>query len=100
MDRVKFGGWRQSDGERLAGLQSQVDVQSQQVRPCRIQMEAISFEKVRSVQKGSEIICIRDASTVAVTFQPDMKLHEPAELHVAKGGGWEGSGDNALFISV
>ena len=54
-------------------------------------MEAIRFEEVRSVQKGGEIVCVRDTSTAAVTLKPDMKLHESAELHVAKRRGGEGS---------
>lgn len=63
-----------------------------------VQVETVMLEEVWSVKKGGEVICIGDASAIAVTFKPHMKLPESAKLHVAKRGRGEGPGDDALLI--
>lgn len=58
------------------------------------------FKEVLSVVERGEVVYIRDVSTMAVAFQPDVELSESAEFYITKTWGSNATRNNTLFVGV
>lgn len=58
------------------------------------------FKEVRSVVERGKVVYIRDVSTMAVAFQPDVELSESAEFYITKTWGSNVTRNNTLFVGV
>ena len=66
----------------VQGFQGELHVEGEQPRTRLVEVETVPRKEVRLCPVGGEIVCVCDPCGSAVSFKPDMKVSDAAELDV------------------